>query len=160
MPSSKNQSETTTGRDQVYHQPIGNTKVQCKRRGISLPTKHPKQSLRTVSPLKVQVQHQPTKDGDGQPLFGGWQSDQDFPQRKHMVFRLARVMQGLLMQPGPKTSPTLICVAAKIEKILYQSALTEEEYLDCSTLRMRLKMVQRSLQLLSVKDGLHLAPQA
>lgn len=82
--------------------------------------------------------------------FGGWQSPlRDREIRRHMVECVAITLQ-MLHERSTTASPPprqeqLLRYTVKVEEILYQSAIHREEYLDQSTLKMRLQFIANGL---------------
>ncbi|CAB9509249.1 CREB-binding protein [Seminavis robusta] len=77
---------------------------------------------------------------------GGWQSNADLPDRRHIIFSILEVIKQ--MRPDTnKISQKLPHMAKSLEEHLYRSAQTKEEYLDLSTLKKRLQMIAHGLEL-------------
>lgn len=80
-------------------------------------------------------------------IQGGWQSEQeDLNDRRKVIRNMVHLMKARLSKQQNIGLAKVTRMAKKVEQILYMSALTKEEYVDPSTLKLRLQMVSTSLK--------------
>mmetsp|Transcript_26548 Transcript_26548/g.37408 ORF Transcript_26548/g.37408 Transcript_26548/m.37408 type:complete len:174 (+) Transcript_26548:118-639(+) len=88
------------------------------------------------------------------PMNGSWQTDNDLPDRRKMVFKVAAVLLKLMRKKDelPEYLPRM---ATSFEAHLFVTATTKAEYLNDKTLKRRVSSIVRTLkQLNATKSSL------
>mmetsp|Transcript_127553 Transcript_127553/g.369253 ORF Transcript_127553/g.369253 Transcript_127553/m.369253 type:complete len:1783 (-) Transcript_127553:44-5392(-) len=80
-----------------------------------------------------------------QGLNGGWQSDQDYNERRKMIAKIVHLLKQRKPNAPQDWLKKLPQMAKRLEESLYRSAKSFEEYNDASTLKQRLQQLAHNI---------------
>merc|ERR1712238_45367 len=99
-----------------------------------------------VAPVAPQQQQQQTTTiYPHQGLNGGWQSDQDYNERRKMIAKIVHLLKQRKPNAPQDWLKKLPQMAKRLEESLYRSAKSFDEYNDASTLKQRLQQLAHNI---------------
>jgi len=101
-------------------------------------------------PQQATRRHVPTSQPQGQSianqgLNGGWQSDQDYNERRKMIANIVQLLKQRKPNAPSDWLKKLPQMAKRLEESLYRSAKSFAEYNDGSTLKQRLQQLAHNI---------------
>jgi len=111
----------------------------------SMPQQQQTQQVAQQPVVAPQQQQQTTTIYANQGLNGGWQSDQDYNERRKMIAKIVHLLKQRKPNAPQDWLKKLPQMAKRLEESLYRSAKSFDEYNDASTLKQRLQQLAHNI---------------